>query len=146
MNLFTRLHPAYSAFGMILTLVSFGGWVIVMLVMAPKSSAEFVFTKFINNSGYSSSAWVFILSFYNPVYGLYGTDAMMHLVEEMKDASRDAPVCLAIHIIKLVTDYSVAGHDLVYGLCICLYIHRGSHSAVLLWKLRDLSSVLVSIL
>jgi choline transport protein len=25
------------------------------------------------------------------MYGLYGTDGMMHLVEEMKDASRQAP-------------------------------------------------------
>lgn len=31
------------------------------------------------------------MSFYSPMYGLYGTDGMMHLVEEMRDASREAP-------------------------------------------------------
>lgn len=48
--------------------------------MAPKHDAKFIFTKFINNSGYTSSGWVFIMSFYSPMYGLYGTDGMMHLV------------------------------------------------------------------
>ena len=57
----------------------------------PKHSASFIFTKFINNSGYTSNGWVFIMSFYSPMYGLYGTDGMMHLVEEMRDASREAP-------------------------------------------------------
>ncbi|KAK5393264.1 hypothetical protein LTR79_009578 [Exophiala xenobiotica] len=67
-------------------------WAIVFGVMAkPKHDAEFIFTEFINNSGYTSKAWVFIMSFYSPMYGLYGTDGMMHLVEEMKDASKQAP-------------------------------------------------------
>lgn len=86
-------------------------WGIVFLVMAPKTDAKFVFTKFINNSGWDSDAWVFILSFYTPIYGLYGTDGVMHcklriiffnlckwsdiflrtVSEEMKNPSRDAP-------------------------------------------------------
>lgn len=53
-------------------------WAIVFLVMAPKTDAKFVFTKFVNTSGWSSDAWVFILSFYVPIYGLYGTDGVMH--------------------------------------------------------------------
>lgn len=32
------------------------------------------------------------MAFYNSIYGLYGTDAMMHLVEEMRNAAEDAPV------------------------------------------------------
>ncbi|KAJ9646171.1 hypothetical protein H2204_000834 [Knufia peltigerae] len=66
-------------------------WAIVFLVMAEKTDAKFVFTDFINNSGWNSDAWVFILSFYTPIYGLYGTDGVMHLSEEMKNPSRDAP-------------------------------------------------------
>ncbi|KAF4436314.1 choline permease [Fusarium austroafricanum] len=77
--------------GAAFTILGFFGWAITLLAMSPKASTKFVFTKLINNSGYSSNGWVFILSFYNPLYGLYGTDSMMHLVEEMKDASRDAP-------------------------------------------------------
>jgi hypothetical protein len=66
--------------------------------MAPKHDANFVFKLSINNSGYTSKVWVFIMSFYSPMYGLYGTDGMMHLVEEMKDASKQAPVCIRIRL------------------------------------------------
>ncbi|KAF2166521.1 hypothetical protein M409DRAFT_23159 [Zasmidium cellare ATCC 36951] len=54
-------------------------------------SADFVFTEFMNTSGWNSKGWVFILSMYVPIYGLYGTDSVMHLVEEMKHPARDAP-------------------------------------------------------
>ncbi|KAH7151172.1 amino acid permease-domain-containing protein [Fusarium sp. MPI-SDFR-AT-0072] len=83
--------PFYSTIGAVFTILGFFGWAITLLATAPKSSAKFVFTQFINNSGYTNNGWVFILSFYSPLYGLYGTDSMMHLVEEMKNASQDAP-------------------------------------------------------
>lgn len=55
-------------------------WAVVFIVMAPKHDAKLIFTEFINNSGYTSSGWVFIMSFYNAMYGLVGTDGTMHLV------------------------------------------------------------------
>lgn len=97
LNLKPSALPLYSTVGAVFTILGFFGWAIPLLVTAPKSDAKFVFTKFLNNSGYTNNGWVFILSFYNPLYGLYGTDSMMHLVEEMKDASRDAPVNSSSH-------------------------------------------------
>ncbi|KAF4986134.1 hypothetical protein FGRMN_10971 [Fusarium graminum] len=67
--------PLYSIVGAVFTVLGFFGWAITLLTTAPKSNAK----------------WVFILSFYTPLYGLSGTDSMMHLVEEMKNASQDAP-------------------------------------------------------
>lgn len=78
--------------GAVFNIANFLIWAIVFLAIAPKNSAEFVFTKFINTSGWTSPGWVFILAMYVPIYGLYGTDGVMHLVEEMKNPSRDAPV------------------------------------------------------
>lgn len=92
MNLHSFMLPFYSSFGAFLTVGGFFAWAITVLVKAPKSSAEFVFTTFLNNTGYTSNGWVFIMAFYNSIYGLYGTDAMMHLVEEMRNAAEDAPV------------------------------------------------------
>ena len=97
LNLKPGALPVYSTVGAVFTVLGFFGWAIPLLITAPKADAKFVFTEFINNSGYSSNGWVFILSFYNPLYGLYGTDSMMHLVEEMKDAARDAPVSKSPH-------------------------------------------------
>ncbi|XEV01310.1 hypothetical protein FSHL1_006597 [Fusarium sambucinum] len=91
MNLKPSALPFYSTVGAVFTILGFLGWAITLLATAPKSSAKFVFTQLINNSGYTNNGWVFILSFYTPLYGLSGTDSMMHLVEEMKNASQDAP-------------------------------------------------------
>jgi choline transport protein len=79
-------------FGAFWTIAGGIAWAVSFGIMAPKHDSNFIFKLFINNSGYTSSAWVFIMSFYTPMYGLYGTDGMMHLVEEMRDASREAPV------------------------------------------------------
>jgi hypothetical protein len=50
-------------------------------------------------------------------YGLYGTDGMMHLVEEMRDASKQAPVCYTTFGTKaspcMKTNHSSACHGLV---------------------------------
>ena len=91
MNFAPRWLPALNVFGAFWTIAGGIAWAASFLALAPKHDSSFVFTKFINNSGYTSAAWVFILSFYSPMYGLYGTDGMMHLVEEMRNASRDAP-------------------------------------------------------
>ncbi|KEF59056.1 uncharacterized protein A1O9_03899 [Exophiala aquamarina CBS 119918] len=90
-NLKQTWLPAMNIFGAFWTIAGGVAWAIVFGVMAPKHDANFIFTLFINNSGYASKGWVFIMSFYSPMYGLYGTDGMMHLVEEMKDASKEAP-------------------------------------------------------
>ncbi|KAF2119073.1 amino acid permease-domain-containing protein [Lophiotrema nucula] len=90
-NLAPRWLPALNIFGAFWTIAGGAAWAISFGVMAPKHDANFIFNTFINNSGYTSKGWVFIMSFYSPMYGLYGTDGMMHLVEEMKDASKQAP-------------------------------------------------------
>ncbi|RSL37992.1 hypothetical protein CEP53_015284, partial [Fusarium sp. AF-6] len=91
LNLKPEVLPIYSTVGAVFTILGFFVWAIAMLIKAPKSDAGFVFTTFLNNSGYGSNGLVFIIGLYNSIYGLYGTDSMMHLVEEMKNASRDAP-------------------------------------------------------
>ena len=92
-NLLPKYLPALQLFGAFFNISNALIWAIVFLVLADKNSSKFVFTEFLNTSGWGPKGWVFILSMYVPIYGLYGTDGVMHLVEEMKNASRDAPVC-----------------------------------------------------
>lgn len=92
LNLRHSWLPAINLFAACFTIGAGITWAVVFGAMAEhKHTAEFVFTKFLNNSGYSNSGWVFIMSLYTPMYALYGTDGLMHLVEEVKDASRVAP-------------------------------------------------------
>lgn len=86
--------PAISVIGGVITLAGFFAWAVAFLAMAPKMSVQFVFTELINSSGYTNVGWVGIMSFYTPVYALYGTDGILHLAEEMKDPATNAPVCI----------------------------------------------------
>ncbi|KAJ4203419.1 hypothetical protein NW759_015171 [Fusarium solani] len=89
---FSQRHlPLISTVGGFITLGGGIAWAVSFLTLSPKQSASFVFTRFMNNSGYASSGWVGIMSFYAPAYALYGTDGILHISEEMKDAHKTAP-------------------------------------------------------
>lgn len=77
-NLVPRYLPKLQLFGAFFNISNAVVWAIVFLVMANKNSSKFVFTQFLNTSGWNSKGWVFILSMYVPIYGLYGTDGVMH--------------------------------------------------------------------
>lgn len=81
--------PYLNIVGGAWTILGGVAWAVVFGVMAPKHDAKFIFTKFINNTGYSSNGWVFIMSFYNSLYGLYGTDGTMHLVRNLSLAEQN---------------------------------------------------------
>lgn len=62
-NLTPKYLPAMNIFGAFWTIAGGIAWAISFGVMAPKQSSGFVFRTFMNNSGYSSTGWVFITSF-----------------------------------------------------------------------------------
>ncbi|KAF2212644.1 hypothetical protein CERZMDRAFT_41101 [Cercospora zeae-maydis SCOH1-5] len=108
-NLAPNILPRLSLWGGVFNIVGFLAWIVIFLVMAPRNSTELVFTKFINESGWPSSAWVFFMAMYVPMYGLYGTDSTMHLVEEMKNPARDGPrVMIWSMIISTVISFASA--------------------------------------
>ena len=94
-NFFPRHLPIMNVFGAVWTIGGGLAWAISFLVLSPKQNADFVFKLFLNNSGYASNGWVFIMSLYTPIFGLYGTDGLLHLVEETKNPSYVAPVSLS---------------------------------------------------
>jgi choline transport protein len=93
-NYFPKHLPATNVLGAVWTVGGGIAWAVSFLVLAPKQNAEFVFKLFLNNSGYKSNGWVFIMSLYTPIFGLYGTDGLLHLLEETKNPSYVAPVSL----------------------------------------------------
>ena len=91
-NYFPRQLPAMNVLGAVWTVGGGLAWAASFLALAPKQNADFVFKLFLNNSGYGSNGWVFIMSLYTPIFGLYGTDGLLHLLEETKNPSYVAPV------------------------------------------------------
>jgi amino acid transporter len=61
-----------------------------MLSLHEKTSAEYVFTTFSNETGWSDGmSW--ILGLLQSALSLIGFDVVLHMTEEMPNPSRDAP-------------------------------------------------------
>src|SRR3954467_9890170 len=75
-------------------------------------SASFVFTEFVNNTGWQSSLYVALLGLLLAQYTLTGFDASAHMTEETRDASRSGPRGIVMSIVVSV----VAGWILLVGL------------------------------
>ncbi|KAL7932848.1 amino acid transporter-like protein [Trichoderma chlorosporum] len=71
---------------------------IVLLSMSDKTSAEFVFTNFNNETGWSDGmAW--ILGLLQSALSLIAFDVVLHMTEEMPNPSRDAPRAMLYSIV-----------------------------------------------
>ncbi|KNB12705.1 hypothetical protein FOXG_20695 [Fusarium oxysporum f. sp. lycopersici 4287] len=70
---------------------------IVLLSMSEKTSAEFVFTTFNNETGWSDGmAW--LLGLLQSALSLIGFDAVLHMTEEMPNPHLDAPLAIVYAI------------------------------------------------
>jgi choline transport protein len=71
---------------------------IVLLSMSDKTSAEFVFTNYDNETGWSDGmAW--ILGLLQSALSLIAFDVVLHMTEEMPNPSRDAPRAMMYSIV-----------------------------------------------
>ncbi|KAG9065889.1 hypothetical protein KI688_002186 [Linnemannia hyalina] len=71
-----------------------------VLAMTPeRQSAEFVFTAWINNTGWSSSFYVFMLGLLQSQYTLSGYDSAAHMAEETQNASTGGPMGIIMAIV-----------------------------------------------
>ncbi|CAH0042088.1 unnamed protein product [Clonostachys rhizophaga] len=83
-----------------------------MCAVWPYSGGQQAFTKYLAPV---SSGWVGIMSFYSPLYALYGTDGILHIAEEMKDAHRTAPKAMILSmVLSSITSIASA---IIIGFC-----------------------------
>jgi len=75
-------------------------------------TVSFLFTKFVNNTGFGAGIYVFALGLLLSQYTFTGYDASAHMTEETKDAARTAPVGIVMSIVVSL----VAGWILLLGL------------------------------
>ncbi|KAI4698019.1 uncharacterized protein J4E84_001153 [Alternaria hordeiaustralica] len=80
-----------------------GFWIVLIIVICvispSKNPAEFVFTTFINESGWSSDGVAFSIGLLSSTYVLAGYDSATHLTEEIKDPERNVPRAMLASII-----------------------------------------------
>ena len=88
-------------------------------------SASFVFTEFVNNTGWTSSLYVALIGLLLAQYTLTGFDASAHMTEETKDASRAGPRGIVMSIVVSV----VAGWILLIGLTFAIQSYDNALAA-----------------
>jgi amino acid permease (GABA permease) len=117
------LHGLLNSFGVtvvsILNNVSvwwhIGGVLVIVLVLAiapsHHQSASFVFTHFVNNTGWSSKFYVILLGLLLAQYTFTGYDASAHMTEETKSAAVSGPRGIVMSILVSL----IAGWVLLIG-------------------------------
>lgn len=91
--------------------------VIVVLVTTPeKQSASFVFTAWVNNTGWSSGFYVFMLGLLQSQYTLSGYDSAAHMSEETQNAQHGGPM----GIIMAIVVASAVGWFFLVGMTFCI--------------------------
>jgi len=75
--------------------------IVVVLAVAPAhhESAKFVFTHFVNNTGFGIPIYVFLIGLLNAQYTLTGYDASAHMTEETHNAAVAGPKGIVMSIL-----------------------------------------------
>ncbi|HEY8687508.1 MAG TPA: amino acid permease, partial [Chloroflexota bacterium] len=84
---------------------------VLLFVPSHHQSGKFVFTHLVNNTGFGSSFYVFLIGLLLAQYTFTGYDASAHMTEETRDAARTAPVAIVMSIVVSL----VAGWILLLG-------------------------------
>jgi amino acid transporter len=92
--------------------------IIVLGIMAPKNSANFVFVQISNTSGWSNDGVSWLVGLLSAVYPFLGYDAACHLAEELPRPSRNVPIAMVGSV--------VANGIMGLGCCIMLLFSLGS--------------------
>ena len=88
-------------------------------------SASFVFTEFVNNTGWQSSLYVALIGLLLAQYTLTGYDASAHMTEETKDASVAGPRGIVMSVVVSV----IAGWVLLVGLTFAIQSYDNAVAA-----------------
>jgi amino acid permease (GABA permease) len=87
--------------------------IVLVLFFVPShhASASFVFTHFVNNTGWGTPIYVFLIGLLNAQYTLTGYDASAHMTEETHKADTAGPKGIVMSIVVSI----VAGWILLVG-------------------------------
>jgi amino acid permease (GABA permease) len=97
--------------------------IVAVLAIEPDHhrSADFVFTRFVNNTGWGSTFYVALLGLLLAQYTFTGYDASAHMTEETHDAARSGPRGIVASILVSL----VAGWVLLIGLTFAIQNYEG---------------------
>ncbi|KAF7194323.1 Choline transport protein [Pseudocercospora fuligena] len=83
--------PVFQNLMLILHVFGFLTIIVCIWVLAPRNSAEVVFTQFYNGGNWSSMGLALMVGQISAIYACICSDAAAHMSEEIKDAGRTVP-------------------------------------------------------
>jgi amino acid permease (GABA permease) len=131
------LHGGLNSFGvrLIAVLNNVSVWwhilgvltIVTVLAVVPSKhqSASFVFTHFVNNTGWHSTLYVLLLGLLLAQYTFTGYDASAHMTEETRDAAVSGPRGIVMSILVSL----VAGWVLLIGITFAIQNYGGEVGA-----------------
>jgi amino acid permease (GABA permease) len=98
--------------------------IVLVLAFVPDrhQSAGFVFTEFVNNTGWGSGLYVALLGLLMAQYTLTGYDASAHMTEETRNAATAGPRGIVLSILVSI----VAGWILLVGITFAIQSYDGA--------------------
>ncbi|KAK4891677.1 hypothetical protein LTR27_009685 [Elasticomyces elasticus] len=112
-----RMLPMIENMTMALHVALFFALLIALLTSAPTyQPASFVFTEFVNNSGWSSDGIAWSIGLLSSCYVFVGYDGAVHLSEEMHDPARGIPFA----IMGSLAINGILGFAFLMGILFCL--------------------------
>ncbi|KAM0719022.1 hypothetical protein Q7P37_004927 [Cladosporium fusiforme] len=83
--------PVFQNVMLIVHVFGFLAIIVMFWVLAPRNTAEVVFTSFTNGGGWSSMGLALMVGQISAIYACICSDAAAHMSEEIKDAGRTVP-------------------------------------------------------
>ncbi|KAF4925178.1 Choline transport protein [Colletotrichum viniferum] len=123
-----EIASIYPTAGGVIHVVAFVAILIVLGVMAPKNTSSFVFTEFVNSSGWTNDGVSWLVGLISAVYPFLGYDAACHMAEEIPNATRNVPIAMV----------AMVGSVVANGLMGLVYV------VVLLFSTRSLETLLAT--
>ena len=114
---------------------------ITILATSDKNSADFVFTDFANETGWSDGvSW--ILGLLQSALSLIGYDVVMHMTEEMPRPTADAPIAIILSIVVGGVTFVLSFPASTTMLLICFVNSGFAFILVMLFCLADPDTIL----
>ncbi|KAF2010903.1 amino acid transporter [Aaosphaeria arxii CBS 175.79] len=94
-NTYSKILPSLTLFTLWSSIISFLVIILAISCKAPShQSAHWVFTTFINRTGWDSNGIAFIVGLINPNWAFNGLDCATHMAEEARDPERIVPIAI----------------------------------------------------
>ncbi|KAG7404755.1 Choline transport protein [Fusarium oxysporum f. sp. rapae] len=119
-NVYPKYYSAFNIASLIWLMVSLIITIAVWASDFQHQSAQYVFTTFINNSGWKHDGMAFLISLTQTTYAATGLDAVVHLSEETHDSKRTIPLVLTTSV--------AASTFMSFGFAIFLLFKMGDFS------------------